>query len=85
MILKFLARLSADISRAYPKSRKYEVEDFKWLVWPANLTKNDARARATGYIAGTIPKCLRPLYGAAEAGKGFASSFTYDLAKIVKM
>lgn len=85
MALDWEIRKSADISRAYPEARPYDEKDFKWVLWPANAVKVDGRQRAVGYKEETILKCLRPLYGTVEAGKDFCSSFTYDLANVVKM
>lgn len=83
MALKWPICKSADISRAYPKARKYLEKDYKWVEWPTNGIKDPERAAAIGFKAGTILKCLRPLYGTVEAGKDFCSSFTYDLTTVV--
>lgn len=76
---------SADISRAYPKARKFSESDCKWVLWPKNMIKSENMAKKIGFVKDTLLKILRPLYGTSDAGKDFVSSLAFDLLRTIKL
>lgn len=81
----FTMSRAGDISRAYPKSRGYDDKDFKFMEFPSNMVKSEARRNAMRFKEGFVLKILRPLYGTQDAGRDFSSNLSFDMVHQFQM